>query len=451
MTASIPSNPILPLSAILPLHDPAIHATICLMKKRTHYASCPQEYLTAFGLNPEKVIYFDIETTGFRASTSSLYMIGWAVRGDSFGMSKSRPGTDGRDLPQDGDCRWIVTQIMAQSRAEEVLLLEHFRDILTEYDTIVEFNGDRFDLPYMREKYAQYRMEDPLSRLRTVDLYQEIRPFKKALGLTRLNQKSVEQFLHILRRDPYNGGELIGVYRSVRDHCCMDPEGALDALFLHNYEDVLGMLDMTPLLAYRLVLINTEPVSVRIAVPDSPSVPDDPPDPFSPSPQGSSPVLEASFSLMAAVPRPLEYSPGEHCTLVLSGDLATVTIRPYAGSLYHFFPDWQNYYYLPAEDTAMHKSVASFVDPSHRQKANARNCYVKKEGIFLPCAGSGAGPDSRSKADTTPVSLTGEITGPLFRRSYKDPVLWFEYRRGMEEETGNITEYVHGLIRDLLS
>ena len=49
------------------------------MKMKTHYAACPQQYLSAYGLNPDRVIYFDIETTGFRASSSSLYMIGWAV------------------------------------------------------------------------------------------------------------------------------------------------------------------------------------------------------------------------------------------------------------------------------------------------------------------------------------------------------------------------------------
>ena len=32
----------------------------------------------------------------------------------------------------------------------------------------------------------------------------------------------------------------------------------------------------------------------------------------------------------------------------------------------------------------MHKSVAEFVEKSHRKKATASTCYLKKEGAFLP-------------------------------------------------------------------
>ena len=41
-------------------------------------------------------------------------------------------------------------------------------------------------------------------------------------------------------------------------------------------------------------------------------------------------------------------------------------------------------YYLPEEDTAIHKSVASFVGSSHRKKATAKTCYTKRSGTFLP-------------------------------------------------------------------
>lgn len=417
------------------------------MKTRTHNAACPQQYLTAFGLNPDRVIYFDIETTGFRASTSSLYMIGWAVSEESGCLNEDALNANcAHTVAETYSCEWVITQIMAQSRAEEILLLGHFANVLKQYDTIVEFNGDRFDLPYMREKYAEYGMEDPFSDLETVDLYQEIRPFKNALGLTKLNQKSVEQFLRIHREDPYNGGELIDVYRSVRDGRCADVEGALDALFLHNYEDVLGMLDMTPLLAYRLALQSSAQVCVRVAGSEKssrPAVCSSQDDGSLPAVQNTSFRFEVSFPLDVPVPVPLNFSPGDYCDISLSGDLATVMIHPFSGCLYHFFPDWQNYYYLPEEDTAMHKSVASFVDPSHREKAKAQTCYVKKGGVFLPHGGS---------YSQTPSYFDSEKTvSPVFQRCYKDSVLWFEYWQGMEEDTAIFTEYVHDLIRKALN
>ena len=428
------------------------------MKIRTHHAVSAQQYLTAYGLDPDRVIYFDIETTGFRASTSSLYMIGWAVSATSLCPEdlEMAHGPQCRDLcsadhfpedvPEEGTFHgkadntqdkgllpartdqtggeWIVTQVLSQSYAEEVLLLKQFADVLSAYDTIIEFNGDRFDLPYMREKYAVYGMEDPFERLRTVDLYQMIRPFKNALGLTRLNQKSVEQFLMIHREDPYNGGELIDVYRSVRDHCCADEEAALDALFLHNYEDVLGMLDMTPLLSYTMAMESSALVSAEMLERENL----DEPDLFGRDDCSEDlPILRASFPLDVPVPRPLNVSFDNCCEIRVSRQTATVTIRALTDCLFHFFPDYRNYYYLPDEDMAIHKSVASFVDPSHRERATAQNCYVKKDGVFIP--------------------LAGDRDEPVFMRRYKDPVLWFEFRQEMLEDAESFSYYIHSLMR----
>ena len=403
------------------------------MKTRTNTASCAEEHLTAFRLDPDKVIYFDIETTGFRASTSSLYMIGWAVRSRPSLEDENRIAAEKHSSCADEN-QWTVTQIMAESASEEVLLLEHFRNILSRYDTIIEFNGDRFDLPYMREKYEAYGMGDPFLHLRTVDLYREMQPFRKALGLTKLNQKSVEQFLSITREDPYNGGELIDVYRSVRDRRLEEKSGAeaaVNSLFLHNYEDVLGMLAMTPLLAYPLAIQSSAGVRIRATVLNNYTDSDgenvkNKADVKKEAPE----IIEAAFELQAPVPRPLHLSFDEFCDVTLAGRLVSVQLHPFSGSLYHFFPDYRNYYYLPEEDMAIHKSVASFVASSHREKAKALNCYVKKQGSFLPQA--------------------NDSEAPAFRRCYKDPVSWFEVTPEMKQDPAAFSDYIHRLIRQLL-
>ena len=418
------------------------------MKKRTYTAVCQSEYLMAFGLDPDRVIYFDIETTGFRPSTSSLYMIGWAVQ------SGCQP------CCEDGPASWSVTQIMAQSRREEVMLLRQFADILKDYDTIIEFNGDRFDLPYLREKYLSYDMHDPLSRFATVDLYRQIRPYRQALGLARLNQKSVERFLEIQRSDPYSGGELIDVYRTVRDHRCDSPddeEKAVSALFLHNREDVTGMMDMTPLLAYRMAVESSATVTGSVrgiwpvsGKPDEGQCDSGKPDAeqriygkpdadhcvsgrsASGSPMSGTACIIAFYKLDVPVPKSFAASMDGCCEVNVSGSLVRVVIRPFCGCMYHFFPDYKNYYYLPEEDTAMHKSVASFVDPAHREKAKAQNCYVKREGVFLP-------------------SLSESESHPVFRRSFTDPVKWFEYKPHMENDSSFFGNYIHNLVRSLCS
>ena len=72
-------------------------------------------------------------------------------------------------------------------------------------------------------------------------------PQKIFLGLKNCKQKTVEQFLKLKRDDIYDGGQLIQVYKH---YVRTNDDSALDALLLHNYEDVLGMIDLLPILSY---------------------------------------------------------------------------------------------------------------------------------------------------------------------------------------------------------
>lgn len=61
-----------------------------------------------------------------------------------------------------------------------------------------------------------------------------------------------------------------------------------------------------------------------------------------------------------------------------------INIPRFEGELKHFYKDYKNYYYLPAEDEAYHKSVSEWVDKSARIQATARTAYTKKTGTFVP-------------------------------------------------------------------
>jgi hypothetical protein len=63
---------------------------------------------------------------------------------------------------------------------------------------------------------------------------------------------------------------------------------------------------------------------------------------------------------------------------------ALLSARLFQGTLKFFFPDPENYYYLPAEDRAIHRSVAEFVAKAHRKKATKQTAYERCEGLFLP-------------------------------------------------------------------
>ena len=65
------------------------------------------------------------------------------------------------------------------------------------------------------------------------------------------------------------------------------------------------------------------------------------------------------------------------------------------------------YYYLPAEDQAIHKSVAIYVDKAYRRAASQSNCYTKRKSAYLPL---------KDKS----------FTHNVFQRAYKEKEYFFE-------------------------
>ncbi|MBO7708966.1 MAG: ribonuclease H-like domain-containing protein [Lachnospiraceae bacterium] len=312
--------------------------------------------LSLIGIPERDCVFFDIETTGFKAGFSRVYLIGAALR-------TSRG--------------WRIMQWMSEGDAEETVLLMTFASFVRPFSSLIHFNGTRFDLPFLQERYAACSLPCPLENMRSVDIYQDIRPFRALLGLEHMNQKALESFLDCHREDRFDGGELIRVYR---DFCkTNDPvsrQNGLDLLLLHNKEDVQGMLTLTGLYACRQ-LLQAEPAAAG---------------------NGS-----GTFGMTSHVGLPFPFRlqrDFEWGSLLLSGSEASFRIAVTKGQMYHFFDNYQEYYYLPDEDEAIHKSVAAFVDRHYRKKATARTCYIKKTGSFLP--------------------VFDDVGLPLFRSAYED-------------------------------
>ncbi len=348
----------------------------------THPEKLEESILICQKIDPSSALFFDIETTGFKAASSKLYLIGYGCRKEA-GI-------------------WEITQMLAEKSSEERELLLRFSELLKSIQVVIHFNGNRFDIPYLEEKYAYYHLPSPFSGVGTVDIYAEIRPYRDLLGLRRLNQKSVESFLEISREDRYHGGELIDVYRYFKKN--LTDQDALRKLMLHNYEDVKGMFSLSSMLAYTSLPEALSAESLKS---------------FS---LGES--LSASFLLKEPVPKPVA-SQLDLYSLKLEADCLSLTVPILKGTLLHFFPNWKDYYYLPEEDMAIHKSVASFVNKAHRVKASAATCYIKKEGSYLP-------------------QKTAQFQ-PSFRISYKDKREYFEAER-LRDQPEAITEYLRSLL-----
>ena len=333
----------------------------------------------------ENALFFDIETTGFSAARTTLYMIGCAARKNE---------------------RLIIDQFFAESPAAEAEVLHAFLDYLRSFDTVITYNGIGFDIPYLTAKCKKYNLPEPFAGFTFVDIYKLISGFRFLLGLPNLKQKTIEKFLGIGREDLYDGGELIEVYSSF----AKAPEDGLAALLKqHNYEDVLSMPKLLVLLSYSRVLSGGFEV---LSVEGSQHLACD-----------GTTCRELFLSLAHEAPVPKRVSCHyEDFHLVMNETQTKLGVRLFTHELKYFFPDYRNYVYLPDEDFAVPKNLASAVEKERKKKATAATCYTKKNAIFVP--------------------QYNEVQKPAFRLMYKDKKSYFELSEEFLSSKEQQKEYV---------
>lgn len=305
-----------------------------------------------------RLVFFDIETTGFAADSTYLYLIGCAYyKEEAFHL-----------------IQWFSEDI-----SEEAKLITSFFEFLKNYDVLLHYNGTGFDLPYLRRKCDILGLDYSVDNYISIDIYKKIVPYKKIFRLNNYKQKSIETFLNIHRTDTFSGGDLIQIYQSYlgKKHfedlrSRRNPEAIyetpseaellLNHLLLHNEDDLRGLILISPILSYPDLF--EKPIRILQAGVD-----------------GNRFVIQ--FNLSASLPIRISFGNDlAHITAI--GDHATLTIQVYKGELKHFYDNYRDYYYLPAEDSVIHKSLAHFVDKDYRSKAKPSNCYTRKQGIFAP-------------------------------------------------------------------
>ncbi len=295
----------------------------------------------------EDILFFDIETTGFSAAHSQLYLIGCAYR---------RQNT------------LFLTQFFADEPTDESLILDAFGKLAIQFQSVVTFNGNGFDIPYMKTRCAVLNVPWFLDSVSAIDLFKIVSSMKFLLKLPNYKQKTVEQFLGIGREDLHHGGELIEVYKHYQKH---PDDGALLLLKTHNYEDVLGMVGLLRTLSYRSLLegkFSVTDIESRI---------------YQDMDGMDQKELILTCEHASALPHPVSCKCEEfylHC----EKNCSRLSIHLFDGTLKFFFPNPKDYYYLPSEDIAIHKSVASYVDKEFRKQATKNTCYTKKDAIFVP-------------------------------------------------------------------
>ncbi len=355
-----------------------------------HTIDFPAAYhLNRIGPLPD-LLFFDIETTGFSGETSSLYLIGCACYREN---------------------HWQLYQWFADTEEAEPELLHAFFSFLGNFSILVHFNGDSFDIPYLIKRCRHYGLPYDFSGVTSLDIYRKIKPYKELLGLESLKQKAIEQFLGIFRTDPYSGGQLIKVYQ---DYLTTGEDFLYNMLILHNKEDLEGMPLILPILNYCDMLEGR----FSFAGQSSHTIHD-----IFGSPET---CLELTYESPCSVPAPWSVSDGTF-TLSCDGNRLVCSISLTEGELKYFYPDYKDYYYLPQEDTAVHKSLGEFVDRSARKKATAATCYTKTFGLFLP--------------------QPRPMWTPVFKKAYKEKQTYVRYSPELFHSPDNANLYLRSVLK----
>ncbi|MDY6287195.1 MAG: ribonuclease H-like domain-containing protein [Lachnospiraceae bacterium] len=395
-------------------------------------------------------VLFDIETTGLSHRRTQLYLIGAIARENGL---------------------WTLRQWFLDDAKEEKELLIAFSAYIRQFSgtssdppLLVHFNGDTFDIPYVHSKCDCYGLPDPFDGMISLDLYRKLRPYRHLFGLEKMRQKDLEQYLGIGREDSMDGGELIRVYQSFLR--TKDGE-ALRLLLLHNHDDVTGMAELVSALA--IADFFSSPASCSKPVVDGDSLvftvcshhalPDHflqqalPLNVLMGRPSSSAMIRAA---LPAADPvsitlkwQPLE-SDGQKSDALHSSesdlqnndalqpsesnlqknDTLQLSVPLFRGTLLHFFPDYRNYWYFPAQDGVIHKDLAIYADAGHREKARPENCYQRVTSVFCP--------------------QPEEIYTPVCCRSYKSFPSWFVYSEDVFKDEVKRLSYIHSLLQQIL-
>lgn len=338
--------------------------------------------------NPEEILFFDLETTGFSSERNQIYLIGciWYTRSG-----------------------WHLIQWLSEQPEDEPALLQAFVSFLKPFHLLLHFNGDRFDLPFLQKRCANHSLTWNPEAFESFDLYRNIKPFQKLIGLETLKQKSIEAFLGLTREDRYSGGELIPVYHTyLQNH---DPQLSR-LLLLHNEEDLTGMPSILPILSYPDFFHSS--FTLRKQTVRETETPD-----------GSERILLLCYESTVFLPVPLERNK-EGLMLSLSENTLTFRIPLFQGECRRFYPDYQNYVYLVYEDNAVHKSIGQYVDKTAKKKATARTCYTRSQGIFLP--------------------QPSALFSPVLKKEYSDKGFYTPYREELFQNPSDAERYRTGLL-----
>lgn len=234
------------------------------------------------------------------------------------------------------------TTWLSEKESDEYDILEALGKYLPGHDTVITFNGQSYDVPFLGKKFSAYGLSDPLAGMKPRDLFREYRPLKTVLGLPSGKLVDYDEYIR-MHTEPGSGssienewlpdissGEDLSTADAVRTLRILGFDAVLE--LLHGSFDSVQAEALEDLVMFRIRTLRSMPC--RISFHDGP------------------------FHLTA------------------SGRTAALSSRIEDGRIRFYHSDINNYIYLPHEGYAVYKTMAEFVDKSHRKKATRETCYT---------------------------------------------------------------------------
>ena len=430
--------------------------------------------LSRFG-GRESILAVDIETTGLSSAKDRIYLIGCGYWEDDCWKLIQWFDDHG-----DGEAD-ILTSFLLFSKKYKTLMHYNGRQFdLPFLARRIVWNGLQ-GIP---------GAEDFPAAMKSLDLYRYLKPYQKLLALPDLKQQTVERFLNTGRIEDRTGRELVELYHSYlgkalpsaekvsdrdltaeatkridaaminrllreqelenarkaagalnsenepffssnteKEACDFsgpsgipaDRSGIRTALLEHNASDVAGLIALTDVLSFRELF--EAPLSVYRAQANTYH-----------DANGEPQQELIMYAHAEGVPENVRVPAGtaslDGCYLAFQDDRIVLKVPIYSGKLHYYYSNYKDYYYLPKLDQAVHKSIASYVDPRHREQAKAENCYTGKVGSFLP---------EWTKFQT-----------PFFQEHYRDKTAWFEFKPEMKKDKAFFAGYATYVYRHIL-
>lgn len=176
--------------------------------------------------NLDNCLVFDIETTGLHHRHAHVILIGYLYKKNN---------------------EIFVEQIFAETPLEEKEILHFFAKFVGNFDYLISYNGNTFDIPFLNSRLANYNIDCHLDKSMNIDLLRVARQLSKTLDLENYKLKTVEEFLGIYREDAISGKESVELYNQ---YVAQPSESLRNTILLHNYEDILYLGKVVDLLSY---------------------------------------------------------------------------------------------------------------------------------------------------------------------------------------------------------